>query len=66
MYNYMVQSQPQYPPRAKLHVVWGNGVGMVTYVSNTELYDAEHKVPHMMRNMTDVIALAAKRGAMHV
>lgn len=66
MYSYMVQSQPQpQPQRAKLHVEWGNDVGMITYVSLNPLHDAVHKVPHMMRSMEDVITLAAKRGAIH-
>lgn len=56
---------PPKPPKAKLHVQWSNNVGMLTYVSLNPLPGAEEKIPHMMRSMEGVIALAAKRGAMH-
>lgn len=59
--------RPQKPrlQQAKLHVEWVNGVGMLAYVGLNKLTDAAHKVPHMMNSMGGIIALAAKRGALH-
>lgn len=57
--------EPPRKPQAKLYVEWGNEVGMLAYVSLNHLDDAEHKIPHMMRSIEDVILLAAKRGAIH-
>ena len=60
--------EPPRKPQAKLHVQWGNTTGMLAYVSLDpfDLTSAEQKIPHMKCSMEGVIALAAKRGAMHV
>lgn len=58
------QPQPQVP-QSKLFVEWGLSTGMITYTSMSPLYDAEHKIPHLTRNMEEVISLAAKRGGQY-